>query len=469
MTGNHSERATIALQKLAEEDPAFMSLSLWCHHRDVDMTMRATHITTGETKDIDVTPAAAFTDGKTIFYAPRFAKWNLDEQVAVCAHEIMHVAFRHIHRAKKLRERFGGSYSNYHFNIATDAIINETLKLAGYKLPLPCVFLTEVLEEVLDIKASATDAIGEWDAEKLYVRIMNDMPPQGGKGSGTPGSAASSGTPSDGKGEGEGEEGGEGQGQGKSAADKLKDYAQKRGFADDMDDTGKSTPEDSQEDSEWQQRLARAMSLGREAGRGVGKIGHMIADIPKSRTPWELILRRLVSKAVTRTPRPSFMRPTKTWLAQDSEARRQGFQSPPYERGMVKMNDQPRIVIGVDVSGSISDQLLRKFTGEIASIGKKTGSEIHVLVFDTEVLSHTKVEGIDLDAEVKKIKFARGGGTSFVDVMARAVEIEPSIIVMLTDLYGPFGAAPKGIPVVWASPEDTPPKPPFGRLISLAA
>jgi predicted metal-dependent peptidase len=454
MTGSHSQRATVALQKLAEEDPAFMSLSLWCHHRDVDMTLRLTNIKTGETKDVDATPARAYTDGKTIYYAPKFAEWTLQEQVAVCAHEIMHIAFRHINRAKKLRERFGGAYNNKVFNIATDAIINQTLELAGYKLPRPCVMLTEVLDEVFGEKVSPTDAVGEWDAEKLYIRIMNAIPPM----------------PPQGGGSGEETEAGDGDdGDGKSAAEKLEDYADSKGFGDDMDTEGKSTPEDSQEDSEWQQRLARAMEMGRQAGRGVGKLGHKIADIPKSRTPWELILRRLVSRAVTRTPRPSFMRPTKTWLAQETEARRTGSPVPPYEKGMVKMNDQPRIVIGVDVSGSISDPLLRKFTGEIASIGKKTGSEIHVLVFDTEVLSETKVAGIDLDAEIKKIEFARGGGTCFVEVMERAQAIDPSIIVMLTDLYGPFGPAPKGVQTIWASPLDNPPTPPFGRLISLAA
>lgn len=33
-TPDHASRATAALQKLVEADPAFGSLSLWCRHRD---------------------------------------------------------------------------------------------------------------------------------------------------------------------------------------------------------------------------------------------------------------------------------------------------------------------------------------------------------------------------------------------------------------------------------------------------
>ena len=124
-------------------------------------------------------------------------------------------------------------------------------------------------------------------------------------------------------------------------------------------------------------------------------------------------------------------------------------------------------MVGVDVSGSIDDKLLEMFCGEISAIGKKSGAEIHVLVFDTQVLSHTKMDGVDFESEVKKIEFARGGGTSFVEVVERAEALDPSIIVVLTDLYGPFGKQPGNIPVIWATAEDNAPEAPFGRVLKI--
>jgi len=444
MTETHSARATISLQKLAEKDKAFASLSLWCNHRDT-RTLDLSETGLPEQKVLaDLARAPAWTDGKTIFYSARFATWPLSIQMGVAAHEITHVAFRHPARGRKLRERLGPAYNHEIFNIAIDAITNEMLRLAGFSLPENAIYLTELLKESFDEKVSAEEAIGAWDAETLYMRLMKDE--KGGSG-------------------GNGGSGGGGQ----SAADKARSYAKSHDFHPDIHADGKSSPEDGQEESEWQQRLQRALAHGHQAGSGLGTLGHKIADIPKSRTPWEILLRRAINKAVTRSPRPTYTSPAKRWIGAEDNARRRGTPTPAFEPGFVKQNMRPRVAVCVDVSGSIGDNELSIFCGEIASIGKKTGAELHVIVFDTSVRSCTKMDGIDFEAEVKKLEFARGGGTSFVEMMDKAVSVEPSIIVVLTDLYGPFGPEPRGVPVIWASPNDHPPEPPFGRLISITA
>lgn len=467
----HSQRATVALRKLAEVDPAYMSLSLWCKHRDTDghAALSVSEDEDGELKveETKVEFAPAYTDGSTIYYGTKFASWTLDEQVGVCAHEISHVAFRHVNRAKKMRERMGDVFDMKLMNIATDAIINQTLLLAGYTLPRPCIVLTDLFKEVWGETITAEDGIQEYDSEKLYIRLSEERKKQGkksqkgpGKGKGSPGGK---GEGSPGEGDGEGDDAADS----KSAAERAKEYADGKGFAEDMDAAGKSRPEDAQADSEWQQRLTRAMNQGRLAGKGVGKLGHLIADLPKSKVPWEVILRRLVTKAVTRSPRMAYDRPTRRWLGMDADAIMRGIPTPAYEPGIVKQSGNPRIAIGVDVSGSISDNILKIFASEIATIGKKTGAEIHLFVFDDGVLSEQKLAGVDFESEVKRIEFARGGGTSFVEVIERAQAVDPSIIVVLTDLYGPFGKAPGAIPVIWASPEDNPPDAPFGRVLKL--
>lgn len=469
MTNAHSERATVALRKLAEFDPAFMSLSLWANHRDTDgFDIKTTTIDESgnieeNAKKFELAPA--YTDGRAIYYGTAFADWSMENQMAVCAHEIMHIAFSHVNRGKALAMRLGNLYDAKVFNIATDAIINETLRLAGYRLPGNCIYLVELMQKVFNEKVSADDAVGEWDAEKLYMRIMNERQnQQGGGGQGQQqGSSQSSGQS---QGGGSGEEPGS-DGDGKTQAERAKEYAESKDFQDDLDTSGKLTPEDAQEDNNWKQRVERAMRHGKQAGKGVGKLGHKIADLPKSRVPWELILRRLVNKAVTRTPRMSYASPARRWIGAEDNARRRGLPIPAYEPGFVKQNSHPRVVVGVDVSGSVGDAELEIFCGEIASIGKKTGAELHVIVFDTKVISVQKLDGVDFESEIKKVEFARGGGTSFIDLMNHAEEIDPSIIVVLTDLYGPFREKQPRCPVIWASADQKPPEPPYGKLISL--
>jgi len=471
----HTQRAQLALTKLAETDVAFAGWALWCKHTDSDEPI-----------------APAWTDGKTIFYGKDYEGFTNDERIAVAAHEITHVAFRHPARGTALYKRLGPDYKHKVFNIAIDAITNEMLRAAKYKLPKSAIFLVDVLDKFLGIKASAEECISEWDSEKLYMALLrtkkseaeenrkNGGKPQKGQGQsgqpqpgqGQPGKGQKSSQP------GKGQKGQNGQpqpGEGEydpTAAEALEEWANGMGYEGDLDEqaikdgAAAGEADDAMEEAEWAQRVARGLAQGKLAGNGIGTLGFKIADVPVSRTPWEQILRQLVSKAVTRQLQPSYMRPTKTFLAMDALAMARGATRPPYEQGWIKQKGVPRVAVGVDVSGSIDDRTLRTFAGEIAAIGKRTGAEIHVLVFDTQVLSHTKMGGQDWDTEITKITFARGGGTDFKPVIAAAQELEPSIIVILTDLYADFGPEPK-CKVVWAVEEETSIVPPFGRVITM--
>lgn len=481
MSQGHSERATTALQKLSERDLAMASLALWAHHRDTDgidvseITVKTDGAIENLKRKVELAPA--YTDGSTVWYGTQFAKWSLEEQMAVCAHEIMHIALRHVNRGKKLSLRLGNLYDGQVFNIATDAIINETLRLAGYRLPGTGVFLVDLFREAFNEDVRAEDAISQWDAEKLYMRIMNErsqtgkqgQAPQSGQGSKSqPGENSQSGTSKNDKGNKDNDS--DNADTGKSTAQKVKDFAEGKEHHDDLDTSRPISPDDSQKDSEWAQHMERALrqAAQRQSGTGLGAIGHKIADIPKSRTPWELILRRMINKAVTRSPRPSYTSPARQWIGMEDDANRRGLPTPAFQPGYINRNAHPRVAIGIDVSGSIGDQELEIFCGEISAIGRKTGTEIHVIVFDTRVISEHKVDTADLEREIRNIDFARGGGTSFVEVIDRAMTLDPSIIVVLTDLCGPFGDDPR-IPVIWASPDERAPDPPFGRVIHLGA
>jgi predicted metal-dependent peptidase len=404
----HSDRASRALRKLAETDPGFASLSLWVTH-----------------EDSDAKPLPAWSDGSTIRYGASFGTFSLSEQIGMAAHHILHVAFRHAARREAMALRFGEAHDGALFNVASDAVLNEALFRAGYVMPRPCVILTDLLREALGETAPPDDALARWDAEKLYVRLM---------------SAGDKGKP-------------------REAAEVARAWAARQGFAEDLD---AGAPDEGADAGEWRERVTRAMEAGRIAGRGIGTIGHRLADLPETRVPWETVLRRLVTNAVTELPRRSFRRPTGRWLALDAAGK-----ALPFEPSTARTARAPRVAIGIDSSSSVDEARLRLFAAQVAGIARRTGSETHVLVFDETVRERRMMKAGTWDRAVTGLAFSRDGGTDFAPVLAEADRLEPAVIVMLTDLDAPLPERPRA-PVIWAVPEEPRVPPAWGRVLSLA-
>jgi len=449
---HHTRRATRALQKLAEQDPAFAALALWC-----------THV------DSDAREGPAWTDGTAIRYGPAFEALSLPEQIGLAAHHILHIAFRHAPRARAMYLRFGDRYDEDLFNLATDSIVNETLMLTGHILPRPAVRLTGLLKAAAREELHPEEAITTYDAEKLYVRLMQDSPPPK---SGRPGDRGAAGGGGKGESEGKGAGGGERPRPGGAVAEAARAYSERMAFAPDIEAAGSDTSDGAgtEDDAEWRQRVARAMEAGRLAGHGIGMLGHRLADLPEVHTPWEVVLRGLVSRAVMHDPQPHFARPSRRWLARDADAIARHLPPPAFESGWLRETEIPRIVVGIDSSGSVDGTLLSMFAAQVAGIAKRTGAETHVLVFDLAVRSRHVMGGGTWESRITDVLFSRDGGTSFISVMEEALALNPSAVVILTDLQGPFGPPPPPhLPVIWAVPGDPPATgAPFGRVLSLA-
>ncbi len=94
----------------------------------------------------------ACTDGKNIYYSPKFfAKLSDEEKVFVYAHEVMHVAFNHIMRSKGRQHKL--------WNIATDSVINQILKEEGLPLVKGGVNIAEALNK---------------SAEEMYEKLLKE-------------------------------------------------------------------------------------------------------------------------------------------------------------------------------------------------------------------------------------------------------------------------------------------------------
>jgi hypothetical protein len=398
----HSTRATAALRALVEADPAMAALSLWCVHRDGERTE---------------------TEGDTITYGPDFARLAPHEQTGLAAHHVLHAALRHSARLSAMGARLGAAFDPDLWRLAADAILNEALLVSGYALPRPAIRLTELLAQTLGPAASPREALAAWDTDRLYLALAN------------PG-----------------------------AADRAKAHARTQGFASDLRPSGTAAPRaPAGDDGAWRQHLARAMEAGRIAGRGIGRLAPVLADLPQSRTPWEVVLRGLLARAMLPGPRASFLRPARAWMAMEAEARATGTPVPGVQPGRQHGVPAPRIVIGLDTSGSIGPLQSKLFLAEVAGVARRSGGEVHLIAFDEAPEPPVRLDLLAPGLPLRPMR--QGGGTDFRPMLAAAAALGPSAIVVLTDLDGPAGPAPR-VPVVWATPG--PATAPFGRHLDLS-
>jgi predicted metal-dependent peptidase len=388
---------------LAENDPALASLALWC--------------------DIHDAPDETRTRGQTILIGESFAVLPLREQIGLLGHHILHVALRHAARMDGMRRRLGKSFADQTYNLATDALVNEVIERAGHALPRPAVTLTTLLDEVL--QTDTEGALGRWDADRLYMALVNL------------------------------------DGSGRTRRDV---YESKTAFRPDIEGDGQEEANDAA--AAWQTRVTQALQAPGAAGRGIGAVLARVLDLPRVDTPWEVHLRRLLAKAVAEAPRLSYRRPRAGWIAAEAEARRSHGPTPVFEPGQARNRKRPRIVVGLDSSGSVNDTVLSLFAAEVAGIARRSGAETHLLCFDDTVYHHAVLSPGQCENALRSADVRRDGGTSFQDVMDAARKIDPSIVVILTDLDGPFGPPPP-FDVVWATPCASWSVPPFGRVLSV--
>lgn len=397
-------RASRALAHLGEVDPALAVLALWCRHRDG--------------------AGATRTHGTSIIYGPGFVSLGLAEQVGLVAHHVLHVALRHSDRMAGLAERLGPRFDASLFGLAADGIINETLLLADHALPRPAVLLTELLAEIGVSTPSAIAALSEWDTDRLAMYLHSD--PQ--------------------------------------RTEKARDFGSSRGFGKDLEPGEPESEGTQQKAAEWRGQLRRALEAGRKAGTGIGRLGAILADLAPPSVPWEVELRGLLAKALADAPRISDRRPSGRWVAMSADAQARGCPEPVFQPGRTRDGTRPRVVVALDTSSSIDALTEQIFLSEVQGVARRTGAEVHLLAFDEEVFETRRIDGTG--SPLLALELRSGGGTNFAPVFEAARGLDPSILVLLSDLDAPYPAIP-AYPVIWAVPGRGPVEVPFGRLLRI--
>lgn len=358
----------------------------------------------------------AWTDGMKMYFGRSFFEFSEEEQVAVCIHECLHVVFRHVQRGFKIYQKEGSAYRADLWNVACDAVINDSIaRLPWARLPKHRVDLEKLLGADL-LKAKPAHL---WTSEQIYDELKTrrcGLPvPSFGLANDLKGSQVASGP---------------GTASGSNPQGRYPD-----------------THQTEMETKIWRERIVRAQA-GSHPG---GVLRKLASDVPQSHVRWELVLREFLQAQCLPTTESTWNRPSRRTLSQGQSAR---F----IEAGEERKKGLTRIGFVVDTSGSISDEVIRIFVGEINGIMRVTAAETIV---------------VDCDAAVQMVRVFRqplldysprgGGGTDFRPGLAELERQGVTVGVYLTDLCGVFPDRKPRFPLLWAVTQDL--NVPFGRRI----
>ena len=480
--GGH--RGTRAIQRLVEYAPASGGLALWMQHRDVDQMPARMHFVNSDNRDKDEPgrrkPWVIGNDGNTLFYGPQFSDRALEEQTGLVAHQVLHVALRHVDREQQLRSRLGQIDSEL-FAVCADAIVNSALShLTWLQLPKGSVHLDTLLSHVLGIEQALDVSLHQWDTEALYRAIDDRQTDNRGSASESRRHSQSSGGQLS-ENETDSSAGStknsvaaeqannpvaqqqQTQQSSETLTDGPRSHAARQLAATmirDLIPAESEAPETRTEQSmQWSERLLRAHTADAEQSF----MRQLLADNTVNNTPWEQILRTRLQRALSLQTDINWSRPTRSWIA--NRGRTSSGHRLPWQPGTSYSRTAPRLCIMVDVSGSVEERLMQRFANEIDRIIRTFRTDALLIIGDDQVREqHSLKSGVN---ELRGVQFNGGGATDFVPLIAAASRFKPDIGLFLTDLEGPAGDPP-GWPIVWAVPVEANVQPvPFGQRIIL--
>ena len=416
------------------------------------------------------TAGVGFASNKMLFFYNKdwIDKLTLPEMEGVCVHEIMHIV-------NKFHDRLGNRDMQI-FNIAQDACINEmieTTTIADQRLVLPKegVRMKEIQE--MGYKGESISELVYDFLEKRATKITIISSGGSGKGDGDQCQTCGAGgghnhDQKDGAGSGHGQKSEEGEdGEGESDGGEGNEEKEgKGGGKPDNSLKGKDrcpscgrkilrTTDDHRQMKELKDvekavlediiNNARTRSWGTISG---GMQAHIAELIKVQNIPWQQQLARFMSKFV-HEPGQIY---ENTW----SKRNRRSLPLP----GVRKLSK--KIVVSVDTSGSVADEDIAIFFGQIEKIVKDF-SKMTLIQWDTQVNS---VETYKKGA-YKKITIKGRGGTSPQDLYDRVhKELKgTSILVNFTDGYFDWNINYYGIPTLWAVINNDNITVPFGKLV----
>lgn len=181
----------------------------------------------------------------------------------------------------------------------------------------------------------------------------------------------------------------------------------------------------------------------RQGAIAAGKIGagvdRSIKDLLAVKVDWREVLKEFLRTTAKGDDLSTWRRPSRRWMAQDT-----------YMPSRISETAK-RVAIGIDTSGSIGQDQLRRALTEIMSACETVKPEaVDVIYWDAQVAAHEVYEG-DAVSTIADVTKPKGGGGTDPTCMQRYMEargIKPDCIIQFTDGYvGKWGDWPA--PVLW--------------------
>jgi len=339
------------------------------------------------------------TDGVNIFYSEEWIEKCTNEEIQFCiVHEFFHIIFKHCHYVADLKLHPMIS------NIAQDIVINSILQEDGIGSAPEGIIkgnhYGEVEIEVSGVKFSFKDAHKKSFLE-IYKEIMSKIPtppppPKGGEGDG------------DGKGKGK-------QGQGNEPSVKQNGQDVKT-----LDKTiNKKLSQEQQDDVDGEVQQINASAKMKGIGGGLARA---LDALTKGVVPWKNYIRPVVDRATAGFP--TYSRPRR-------RSPPTNVITPSIKR--VGVN----VTVAIDTSGSISDDVLKYFLGEIDNMlsSYPTGSVTVNALYHTDKVYSIQKNAKYIKEVVSKIE---SGGTCHHDVFDKSEELDSKILICLTDGYSSY-------------------------------
>jgi predicted metal-dependent peptidase len=380
-------------------------------------------------------PAPAATNGTSVIINPEmfFSKdLNLMNRVFIMAHEIAHCIWDHCglnwhyHTVGKVTFPDGTSlpYNHKIMNIAEDLVINDMLIVSSKEPGQSCGEFPEGKYKGMWDTNLATKDDSVIDA---YRKVYEEAKQNGNQPGNDPGG-------------GGGGHGGfdqhlkPGDGEGKDPQQAVND----------------------RNPGEWEAATAAAANAARLQGKLPAALDRWFKELLAPKVDWREQIRALFSRRVG-SGAWDWAKPDRRLIVRDIYA--------PGRSG----HGVGTVVVGVDTSGSISQNDLAMFAAEMAGILEDCRPKrVVAIMCDAQVQDTQEMDEAGDVADWGQRGLKGGGGTSFIPVFEWIAEegIEPDALVYLTDGLGAFPHEAPSYPVIWGNiyPDS---KYPFGDVVQI--
>lgn len=393
----------------------------------------------GETTCTDAVPTAA-TDGINTYFNPEFVQTLDDKELLfVAIHECMHKVYKHLFIWKKLRKE-----DPLLTNMANDYVINPMIRDLDPEERFLCIPRYKDGPKKGEVMCLIDDKFEGMDSKQVFgvLKKENEENPQGGGD--------------------EGDAGGD--------SDPDSEYSEKimKRAEDQHDDHNYGEDGDTEEASiELDRAIRQAVEV---AGAGADGVAREIMKLLAVETPWQDILAEFIKQQVKGGGQTTWRKYNRRLIGSDIY--------------MPSMLDERAgsMVVAIDTSGSIPQDILTKFLSELKAIVTDVVPEkLHLMYWGSTVCAEETYDEMTYANLEDSTKPKGGGGTRPACVQERVGDGVKTgayqnleAVIVLTDgyFYGDKQGEWEqlGIPVLWAVLEhggNASFTPKFGSLIKV--